>query len=59
MEPRLQRIKELIIEKERVDAELEALLGGAKESEPRSSEVCGQPGHSSRTCPTKEPANAT
>jgi hypothetical protein len=55
VDARLQRIKELISEKERVDAELESLLGGApvKETKPRVCSNCNQEGHTSRNCPQK------
>ncbi len=55
MDAKLQRIKELIIEKERVDGELESLLGGAplKASRSRVCSVCNQEGHTARSCPTK------
>lgn len=53
MESRLQRIKELIEHKEQVDAELEALIGGAplKQSKTRACGKCGQEGHNARNCP--------
>jgi hypothetical protein len=55
MEARLQRLKELIEQKEKVDAELESLLGGApvKESKPRVCSGCGTEGHTLRSCPQK------
>ena len=55
MEPKLQRIKELIIEKERIDGELESLLGGAplKASRSRVCSICNAEGHTARSCPTK------
>lgn len=59
MEARLQRIKELIETKERVDAELESLLGGTpiKESKPRVCSKCGKEGHTSRSCSAQEIIN--
>ena len=55
MDAKLQRIKELIIEKERIDAELEGLLGGAplKGSRARVCSICNAEGHTARSCPTK------
>jgi zinc knuckle protein len=55
MDARLQRIKELIEQKERVDAELENLLGGAplKAGRARVCSVCNAEGHTARSCPTK------
>ncbi len=55
MDARLQRIKELITEKERVDGELESLLGGAplKGSRARVCSTCNEEGHTARSCPTK------
>jgi hypothetical protein len=55
VDAKLQRIKELIIEKERVDEELESLLGGAplKGSRSRVCSICHAEGHTARACPTK------
>jgi Zinc knuckle len=55
MDAKLQRIKELIIEKERIDGELEDLLGGAplKASRNRVCSICNAEGHTARSCPTK------
>jgi hypothetical protein len=55
VDAKLQRIKELIIEKERVDEELENLLGGAplKTGRVRVCSVCNADGHTARSCPTK------
>jgi hypothetical protein len=55
VDAKLQRIKELIIEKERVDEELESLLGGAplKGSRARVCSICNAEGHTARACPTK------
>jgi hypothetical protein len=58
MDAKLKRLKELIELKERTDAELEALLGGAvRVIKQRACKVCGQPGHRSDNCPTKEQKN--
>lgn len=55
MDAKLQRIKELITEKERIDGELESLLGGGplKLSRSRVCSVCNEEGHTARSCPTK------
>jgi hypothetical protein len=55
MDPRLQRIKELIELKERTDAELESLIAGEtfKQAKQRVCKNCGQPGHASKGCPQK------
>jgi Zinc knuckle len=55
VDAKLQRIKELIIEKERVDEELENLLGGAplRGNRTRVCSVCNAEGHTARSCPTK------
>ena len=55
MDAKLSRIKDLIIEKERIDGELEGLLGGAplKASRSRVCSICNAEGHTARACPTK------
>lgn len=55
MDAKLQRIKELIIEKERIDGELESLLGGGplKASRTRVCSICNAEGHTARACPTR------
>jgi hypothetical protein len=55
VDAKLQRIKELIIEKERIDGELESLLGGAplKANRSRVCSICNAEGHTARACPTK------
>lgn len=61
MDERLTRIKDLIETKERVDAELEELIGGSLEKRKRSPQKCSsceQEGHTARNCPTKTPAAA-
>jgi Zinc knuckle len=53
MDARLLRIRELITEQERIETELQALMGGGgvKERKPQTCSKCGEPGHSVRTCP--------
>jgi hypothetical protein len=61
LDERLTRIKDLIETKERVDAELEELIGGSLEKRKRSPQKCSsceQEGHTARNCPTKTPAAA-
>jgi hypothetical protein len=55
MDARLTRIKQLIEQKEAIDAELESLIAGAplKERKARTCNSCGQEGHTARTCPAK------
>ena len=64
MDGRLTRIRELIDLKERTDAELEALIGGASsiDEQPRgrktqSCSLCHQEGHTARNCPQKGEAD--
>lgn len=59
MEAKLQRIKELIETKERVDAELEEMLGGTvkKERKPLTCSTCGSSEHTARKCDQKLPPN--
>ena len=59
MDERLMRIKDLIETKERVDAELEELIGGSPERRKRASQkcsICDKEGHTARNCPNKMPA---
>jgi hypothetical protein len=59
LDERLTRIKDLIETKERVDAELEELIGGSLEKRKRSPQKCSnceQEGHTARNCPSKMPA---
>jgi hypothetical protein len=57
VDSKLQRIKELITQKEAIDTELESLIVGApaKEQKPRACSKCGLEGHSARKCPQKAP----
>lgn len=57
MDAKLARIKELIAQKESVDAELEKLIGSGapvKEVKQRVCKNCGEPGHNSAGCPQKQ-----
>jgi hypothetical protein len=59
LDERLVRIKDLIETKQRVDAELEELIGGSLEKRKRSPQKCSnceQEGHTARNCPAKMPA---
>jgi hypothetical protein len=59
LDERLTRIKDLIETKERVDAELEELIGGSPEKRKRSPQKCShcdKEGHTARNCPDKLPA---
>ena len=55
MDAKLQCIKELIAEKERIDGELDSLLGGGpvKTSRSRVCSICNEAGHTARSCPTR------
>jgi Zinc knuckle len=56
IEARIARVKELIAKREAFDAELNELLGNGVVREKRSSKcsLCGEPGHRSTTCPSKQ-----
>ena len=51
----IARVKQLIAQREQIDAELVALFAGASPSKRKiqTCSTCGQEGHSSRTCPQK------
>jgi hypothetical protein len=58
LDERLTRIRDLIETKERIDAELEELLGGSLEKRRRAPQKCGicdSEGHTARNCPSKLP----
>ena len=46
----IQRAKELIAQRERIDSELVAIFTGSKERKPLSCSKCGGEGHTARTC---------
>ena len=53
----IARAKELIAQREAIDVELKQLFGSVERStnrKPQSCSNCGEAGHSSRTCPTKQ-----
>jgi hypothetical protein len=56
IDARIARVKELIAKREELDAELNELLGNGVLREKRSSKcsICGEPGHRSTTCPSKQ-----
>jgi hypothetical protein len=55
MDAKLARIKQLIEQKEAIDSELESLIAGApvKVRKPKTCKICGEEGHTARTCPAK------
>jgi hypothetical protein len=54
---KISRAKELIAKREALDAELAELLGGAaRDRRPGKCSICGETGHRSSTCPTKQVA---
>ncbi|WP_197087234.1 hypothetical protein [Bradyrhizobium sp. LTSP857] len=58
MDERLTRIRDRIETKERVDNELEELIGGSAERKKRAQQKCSncdQEGHTARSCPAKLP----
>lgn len=51
----IERIKELITQRERIDEQLVALVtAGKKERKPQSCSLCGSDSHTARTCPQKD-----
>jgi hypothetical protein len=56
IDARIARVKELIARREELDAELNELLGTGVLREKRSSKcsMCGETGHRSTTCPSKQ-----
>ena len=57
MEIDIERAKELIAQREEIDAELAALFTGEKKKRsPQKCSSCDKEGHTARNCPTKLPA---
>jgi Zinc knuckle len=54
IDTQIARVKELISERERIDAELSAMLGVMpKGKKSQRCSICNEEGHSARTCPQK------
>jgi hypothetical protein len=50
----IDRLKQLIEQRERIDDEIREVAGGAKkEKQPRKCSICQSDLHSARTCPDK------
>ena len=51
----ISRVKELIAQRENIDAELAAIFGGtaAPKRKPSTCSLCNQEGHTARSCPSK------
>jgi hypothetical protein len=56
IDARIARVKELIAKREEIDAEFNELLSGGGVRDKRSSKcsICGESGHRSTTCPSKQ-----
>jgi len=60
IDAKITRVKELIPTREVLDAELHELLGGAvREKRSPKCSTCGEPGHRTSTCPSKQNDTAT
>jgi Zinc knuckle len=61
MDDKLARIRDLIDQKEKIDAELESILGGPlpKMRKPQTCSKCGEQGHTARSCTTNPGAAPT
>ena len=59
IDAKIARVKELISNREELDAELHELLAGAvrEKRAPRCS-ICGEPGHRAGACPSKQTEQA-
>jgi hypothetical protein len=56
MEIDIERAKELITQREEIDAELTALFTGEKKKRsPQRCGTCDKEGHTARNCPNKRP----
>lgn len=50
-----QRLRKLLDDRDAIDEEIVSLIGGVKkERKPQACSICGEPGHSARSC-TKRP----
>ncbi len=59
IDARIARLKDLVAKREEIDAELASLFGLTTGSrKPQKCTVCGEPGHTARTC-KKEPNAAS
>ena len=57
MEIDIERAKDLIAQREEIDAELTALFTGEKKKRsPQKCSACDKEGHTARNCPNKMPA---
>jgi hypothetical protein len=57
MEIDIERAKDLIAQREEIDAELTALFSGDKKKRsPQKCSTCEKEGHTARNCPNKMPA---
>ena len=51
----IARVKDLIAKREEIDAELSAIFGiTLKVRKPQRCSICGEEGHSARTCPQQQ-----
>jgi hypothetical protein len=55
IQEKIERVRELVKKREGIDAELaELFAGGSVTKKTNKCGICGQEGHSARTCPNKE-----
>jgi hypothetical protein len=53
---KIERVRELVKKREEIDAELaELFAGGSVAKKTNKCSLCGQDGHTARTCPDKQP----
>lgn len=48
-----QRIRNLLDQRDAIDAELKEIIGGTKERKTQRCGTCGKEGHTTRTCPER------
>lgn len=54
MQDTIDRVRELLAQRDRIDAELQSLFSGAAPAKRTiKCGTCGEEGHSARTCPQK------